>query len=127
MAHGECVLVGSELDLHVDWTSISIDFLARSKNTLLLEIGDGIASSVAGPVVGTAAITSVWSSSPGVSVCFHDVKFWAVLACNVVGVAVVVAIGVMWLTIRTSGWKRYGVEGSDTPALLLGKVDIVLN
>ena len=75
----------------------------------------------------TVAITGVWGSSPGELVGFHNIKLWAPLSCDVVGITVVVAIGIVWLAIRSNRWKGDGVEGGDTATVSLTEVNVILN
>ena len=105
----------------------SVDLLSGSKHSLLLEIGDSAATSIARVVVGSAAWAGVRGSSPGVLVGLHDVHLWAELSGDVVGVAVVVAISVVWLAISSDGWECHGVEGGDTAASHLAEVNVILD
>ena len=75
----------------------------------------------------TAAIARVWGGSPGVLVCLHNIEFWTVFAGDIVGIAVVVAIGVVWLTVRANGWECYGVEGGNATTLHPAEGDVILD
>ena len=105
----------------------SVDLLSGSEDSLLLEIGDSAATSIALVVMGSTAWAGVRGSSPGVLVGLHDVHLWAELSGDVVGVAVVVAISVVWLAISSDGWECHGVEGGDTATSHLAEVNVILD
>ena len=73
------------------------------------------------------AITGVWGGSPGELVGLHNIKLWAPLSCDVIGITVVVAIGIVWLAIRSNCWKGNCIEGGDTTTVSLAEVNVVLN
>ena len=110
----------------MEWAA-SVDLLSGSEDSLLLEIGDSVATPVAAVVVGSTAWASVRGSPPGVLVSLHDIHLWAPLSGDVVGIAVVVAISVVWLAISSDSWECHGVEGSDTAASHLAEIDVVLD
>ena len=126
LSQSELVACVSKFDLHMEWSS-SVDLLTGSENTLLLEISSLLATSVAIVVVWTTSRASVWGSSPGVLVCFHDIKLWAILSCDVVGVTVIVAVSVVRASVRSNCWKGNSIKCCDTSASSRTEINIVLN
>ena len=104
-----------------------VDFSSGSKGSFLLEISGILTTSVAVVVMWTVAITGVWGSSPGELVGLHNIELWAPLSSDVVGITVVVAIGIVWLAIRSNRRKGDSVEGGDTATVSLAEVNVVLN
>ena len=93
----------------------------------MLKISGVLTTSVAIVVVWAISIAGVWSSSPGELVSLHNIELWAPFSCDVVGITVVVAIGIVWLSIRSNRWKGDGVEGGDTATVSLAEVNVVLD
>ena len=93
----------------------------------MLKISGVLTTSVAIVVVWAISIAGVWSSSPGELVSLHNIELWAPFSCDVVGITVVVAIGIVWLSIRSNRWKSDGVEGGDTATVSLAEVNVVLD
>jgi len=63
----------------------------------------------------------------GVLVGLHDIELWAVCSTNTLGVTVVESISAICVSVDIDGWSSNEVEGSDTSACDLGKIDIVLD
>ena len=126
LSQSELVACVSKFNLHMEWSS-SVDLLTGSENTLLLKISGGLATSVAAVVVWTVSWAGVWSSSPGVLVGLHDIELWAPFSCDVVGVTVVVAVGVVGISIRANCWEGNGIECGDASASSRTEINVILN
>lgn len=126
LSQSKLVACVSKFDLHMEWSS-SVDLLTRSENTLLLEISGGLATSVAAVVVWTISWACVWGSSPGVLVGLHDIELWAPLSSDIVGIAVVIAVSVVGISIRSNCWKGNSVKCGDASASGRAEINIVFN
>ena len=126
LSQSELVRCLAKFYLHVE-RCVGVNLSSRSKRSFLLEISGVLTTSIAVVVVWAIAVTGVWGSSPGELVGLHNIKLWAPLSCDVVGITVVVAIGIVWLAIRSNCWKGNSVEGGDTATVSLAEVNVILN
>ena len=112
---GKCVVATSEFNLDMEWAS-SINLLAWPEDAFLLEISDCVATSVTVGVMWSSSITSVSSCPERVCVGLHNVHLVAPLSRDVVCIAVIVAVSVIWLSIGSNSWELDGVEGCNATA-----------
>jgi len=130
----ELVVVGVELDLGVeglqgvDGVAISgaVGRIFESRRSVLLALAALVAGVVEALVGGVVAL--VGSGGPGPLVGLHDVKLRAPVAVDLVSVAVAPFVCVHPKgAIFVLAWHGDQVESSDTAALVLAQVDVVLD